>query len=141
MENSNFTNNLILKFFCFVSFFFLIVDILELKRTYSSFLYSLANSKYNSTIFIEECIQFPHTARAIFTVFSISLCFSTFLMTFIFSLNFEFFNEKMLFTISYYIYYIFGPYLLFFSIYFIINRDKLSSSICEGEYLLNLGII
>ncbi len=130
-ENQNFSNKLIIRFLCLIAFLFAILDFFELQKIYENWLYYVKIYQENVVI-LDKCIKFPFLLKSIFTLFSLFTSISAMIITFLVSINLNFFIEKFFLSFLYYNFYLFGPYMLFFSFYGIMNRDKIFLR-CKNE--------
>jgi len=130
-ENSNFSNTLTIKFLCFVSIIFALLDIIELQNIYDSWYHSIKAYK-NNLVFLDTCIKFPLISKAVFTLFSFLSSLSAAFVTFLASINIDFFIDKCLLTFIFFNVNIYGPFMLFFSFYGMMNFDNIFYS-CKSD--------
>lgn len=123
MEEHSISNTLAIKFLCFMSIIFILLNILELEKIYLNWIESISTHK-NNIDFIDECIKYPLLLKTFFSLFSLFFSISAAIFTLLVSINIQFFIDKCLLTYIYYNFYLFGPYLLISSFFAIMNFDK-----------------
>lgn len=124
MQENHYTGILTIRFLCCIAIMFAFLDILELKNIYYSWLSALKEYDSNK-LFLDKCVKFPFLTKSFFTLFSLFCSVSAMIITALISISLEFFIEKCLLTFAYYNFYIFGPYLLFFSFLALMNFEKI----------------
>lgn len=133
MQENSFTNNLTIQFLCLMAFLFALVDLLELNKIYNLWTDS---SSIKNKIF-NDCLVYPLMARTIFTLFSLFSSISAMMLTFLISFNLEMFIDKFFLTYVYYNYYIFGPYMLIFSLVGLLNWSKIINICYNNEEIFS----
>lgn len=132
MEEHSSTNTLAIKFLCFVSFLFVFLNIFEIEKIYLTWVNSIAIYRDHNIAFLDRCVKYPLLSKTFFSLFSLFFSLSAAIFTLIVSINIQFFLEKCLLTYIYYNFYLFGPYLLFASLFALMNFDKVFHN-CKSE--------
>ena len=114
------SNNFTIYLMLILCVILLTVDVIELYKVITSWSYI---NKYDPLIF-QTCIKKELILKTIFAAFSFLSAICAFILCFFLSINTEFFINKLLTTYINLLYFIFGPYMLGFAIYGLINWNE-----------------
>jgi hypothetical protein len=117
MEGDHLTNNFTIYLMLVICVILISVDMIELYRVVLSWNYM---NKFDPVLF-NSCIKKELILKTIFSVFSFLAAISAFLLCLFLTISVEFFIEKIMPTFLKLIYFIFGPYMLAFTIFGLAN--------------------
>jgi hypothetical protein len=117
----NTTNSVTILLLLIIALIFTFIEFLELNKLW---LIWESSQKIIEINFFNNCVKYQILTKGIFTVFSLFISFSAVFLTFFIYISLDYFIDKVLGTFVYYNYFIFGPYLLAFSILGLLNWEN-----------------